>query len=66
MSIICLTMSIGSMSHVDFKKSSFRPAEFKGQRPHTWQACNRPLSTSPFNYLSIIRIHGVGGAFLSW
>ena len=31
-------MSIGFMSHVDFKKGSCRPVEFKGQGPPSWPA----------------------------
>ena len=33
MSLIFFPMSIGFMSHVDFKKGSCRPVEFKGQGP---------------------------------
>ena len=33
MSLINVPMSIGSMSHVDFKKGLCRPVEFKGQGP---------------------------------
>ena len=33
MSPIISPMSIGSMSHVDFKKGLCRPVEFKGQGP---------------------------------
>ena len=33
MSLICFPMSIGLMSHVDFKKRQCRPVEFKGQEP---------------------------------
>ena len=34
MSLIFFLMSIGFMSHVDFKKWLCRPVEFKGQGPH--------------------------------
>ena len=33
MSLIFFLMSIGFMSHVDFKKGPCRPVEFKGQGP---------------------------------
>ena len=33
MSIVFFLMSIGSMSHVEFKKQPCRPVEFNGQRP---------------------------------
>ena len=40
MSLILFLMSLGSMSHVDFKKGPCQPVEFKGQgppwRPHGW------------------------------
>ena len=29
-----IPMSIGSMSHVDFKKKSCHPVDFKGKGPH--------------------------------
>ena len=34
MSLIIIPMSIGSMSHVDFKKWLCRPVEFRGKSPH--------------------------------
>ena len=34
MAIIFVLMSIGSMSHVDFKKWPCYPVEFKGQGPY--------------------------------
>ena len=34
MSLIFFPVSIGFMSHVDFKKRQCRPVEFKGQGPH--------------------------------
>ena len=33
MSLIIFSMSLGSMSHVDFKKGLCRRVEFKGQGP---------------------------------
>ena len=33
MSLIFFPMSIGFMSHVDFKKRQCRPVEFRGQGP---------------------------------
>ena len=37
MSLIFFPMSIGLMSHVDFKKRQCRPVEFKGQGPQAWE-----------------------------
>ena len=34
MSLILFLMSLGSMSHVDFKKGPCRPVEFRGQGPY--------------------------------
>ena len=36
MSLIFFPMSIGSMSHVDFKKWLCRPVKFKGQWPPSY------------------------------
>ena len=35
MSLIQFLMSLGSMSHVDFKKGPYRHVEFRGQGPST-------------------------------
>ena len=35
MLIVFFLMSIGSMSHVEFKKQPCRPVEFKGQGPYS-------------------------------
>ena len=37
MSIICFLMSIGSMSHVDFRNRPCHPVEFKCQGPSPYQ-----------------------------
>ena len=37
MSLISFLMSLGSMSHVDFKKWPCRPVEFKGQGSYNTQ-----------------------------
>ena len=44
MSLIFFPMSIGSMSHVDFKKWPCRPVDFKGQGPLPY------IRSNPFNY----------------
>ena len=33
-SIICMLLSLGSMSHIDLKEQSCRYVSFKGQEPH--------------------------------
>ena len=44
MSLILFPMSIGCMSHVDFKKWPCRPVDFKGQGPYY-----RPVDIDPFS-----------------
>ena len=39
MSLAFFPMSIGFMSHVDFKKRPCRPVEFKGQGPSSCTPC---------------------------
>ena len=41
MSLISFPMSIGFMSHVDFKKRPCRPVEFRGQGPHMSEVRSR-------------------------
>ena len=36
MSLISIFISLGSMSHVDFKKRPCRPVDFRGQGPSTY------------------------------
>ena len=42
MSLIFFPMSIGFMSHVDFKKWPCRPVNFKGQGPRSWKPMASP------------------------
>ena len=42
MSLIVFPMSIGFMSHVDFKKKPCRPVDFKGQGPPRSHCTSRP------------------------
>ena len=61
MSLIVLSMSIGSMSHVDFKKWPCHPVEFKGQESEVvgggggWGGggCSKEVSPAHYGFKNV-------------
>ena len=53
MSLIFFPMSIGFMSHVDFKKRACRPVDFKGQGPQHCHSTGVLAACGQYAYLNI-------------
>ena len=51
MLLILFVMSLGSMSHVDFKKSLCRSVEFRGQGPWYWEVGCEKITPCREGYL---------------